>query len=225
MAGPSQPPPTGTGAARDYDAWFESHWGRYAWAVESSLVRTALGAFAGPVLDVGCGTGRSSALLRRSGVTVVGTDPDGGMLGLARPRVDAAVRAEGERLPFDEHAFATSVALTVLEFVPEPAPVLAEMARVTRPSGTILVGVLNPVSAWGLWRRRRLRTGPWRAARFLSRRDLDRLGRPYGTVSLHEALRAPGWLPGLSWWGPAAERWGRALRAPGAFRVMKIERR
>jgi hypothetical protein len=54
---------------RRYDAWFESPWGRYAWAVESRLVHAALeGSVGRLVLDVDCGTGRSSALLRSPGV-------------------------------------------------------------------------------------------------------------------------------------------------------------
>jgi SAM-dependent methyltransferase len=215
-----------TGDARRYDAWFESPWGRYAWAVESRLLSAALDGSDGRlVLDVGCGTGRSSALLRSAGAHVVGIDPDVGMLGLARARVDSAILAEGERLPFREHAFDTTVAMTVLEFVPDPAEVLAEMARVTRSPGTVVVGALNPRSAWGLWHRRELRAGPWRTARFLSGRDLVRLGRAQGTVSLDQGLHAPGWLPGLARWGPAAERLGRRLRVPGAFRVLTIERR
>ena len=91
--------------------------------------------------------------------------------------------------------------------------------------GRIVVGALNPRSPWGLWHRRELRAGPWGAARFLSGGELVRLGAPHGTVSLDEGLHAPGRLPGLERWGPAAERLARRLRAPGAFRVLTIERR
>jgi SAM-dependent methyltransferase len=214
------------GAAESYDAWFESAWGRYAWAVESRLLEAALaGSHGGLVLDVGCGTGRSGALLRRRGAQVVGADPDAGALALAGTRVDAVVLARGELLPFPDRVFATTVAVTVLEFVPEPAAVLAEMARVTRSPGTIVVGALDPRSAWGLWHRRELRTGPWRAARFLRGGELVALGRAHGPVSTSEGLHAPGRLPGLDRWGPVLERAGRALGIPGAFRVMRIERR
>jgi SAM-dependent methyltransferase len=168
------------------------------------------------VLDVGCGTGRSSTLLGGAGAHVVGIDPDAGMLGLARARVGSAIRAEGERLPFRDRVFDTTVAVTVLEFVRQPAEVLAEMARVTRSPGRIVVGALNPRSAWGLWHRRELRSGPWAGARFLSGRDLVRLGRVHGTVALEEGLHAPGRLPGLDRWGP---RWrsggGGACGSPG----------
>lgn len=215
-----------SGDAEAYDAWFGSPWGRYAWGVESRLLHAALGgAEQGLVLDVGCGTGRSSALLRGPGTHVVGIDPDPGMLSLALPRVDAALLAEGERLPFRDRVFDAAMAVTVLEFVREPAELLAEMARVTRSPGRIVIGALNPRSPWGAWHRRELQAEPWRTARFLSGPDLVGLGAAHGTVALAEGLHAPGRLPGLERWGPGAERLARRLPVPGAFRVLTIERR
>lgn len=215
-----------TADARSYDAWFDSPWGRYAWAEESRLLHAALEGSGGRRgLDVGCGTGRSSAVLREHAAYVAGIDLDAGMLGLGQTQVDSAILAEGERLPFSEHAFDTTIAVTVLEFVRKPAEVVAEMVRVTRSPGRIIIGALNPRSPWGLWHRRELHTGPWRGARFLAGEDLVRLGRAHGLVSLDQGLRAPGRLPGLARWGPAAERVGRRLRIPGAFRVLTIERR
>ncbi|MFP3901402.1 MAG: class I SAM-dependent methyltransferase [Acidimicrobiia bacterium] len=215
-----------TGDARSYDAWFDSPWGRYAWAEESRLLHAALEGSGGRRgLDVGCGTGRSSALLREHASYVVGIDPDPGMLGLGRAHVDAAILATGERLPFSDHAFETTVAVTVLEFVRTPAEVVADMVRVTRSPGRIVIGALNPRSPWGLWHRRELHTGPWRTARFLTGQDLARLGRAHGRVTLDQGLHAPGRLPGLARWGPAVERVGRRLRVPGAFCVLTIERR
>jgi SAM-dependent methyltransferase len=212
------------GDAQLYDAWFESPWGRYAWAVESELLGARLAGVDGRlVLDVGCGTGRSSALLRDLGARVVGIDPDPGMLGLVGDRADAALLAYGERLPFDDGAFDVSVAVTVLEFVRDPAEVLAEMSRVTRSPGTIVVGALNPRSPWGVWHRRELRAAPWTSARFLPSSELVGLGRVHGTVSLDEGLRVPGRLPGLGVWGQTAEWLGRHVRIPGAFRVLTIE--
>ncbi len=213
------------GKAERYDAWFDTPWGRYAWALESELVGERLGRVASRlVLDVGCGTGRSAAVLGGLGARVVGVDPDAAMLAAARRRLDAPVLAVGERLPFPDRAFDATIAVTVLEFVQDPAEVLAEMARVTRSPGTIVVGALNPRSAWGLWHRRELRGPPWTAARFLTGAALTRLGAPHGAVSLHETLRAPGMLPGLARWGAKAEQLARRARVPGAFRTLTIER-
>lgn len=52
------------GAARRYDSWFDSPWGSHAWLVETRAVLAALGpAKGGRVVDIGCGTGRLTALL------------------------------------------------------------------------------------------------------------------------------------------------------------------
>ena len=209
-----------------YDTWFDSPWGRYAWALESRLVGDRIGDVAGRrILDVGCGTGRGGAVARALGAHVVGADPDRAMVAVARERVDATVIARGEQLPFRDHDFDVVMAVAVFEFVSDPPRVLAEMARVTRSPGTIVVGVLNPHSGWGLWHGRRLRSGVWGDARFVAAADLAQLARTYGAVTVDETLRAPGWLPGLLAWGPGLERLGQFLGVPGAFRVVTINRR
>lgn len=213
------------GKAERYDAWFDTPWGRYAWALESALVSERLGDLSGRLLlDVGCGTGQSGAVARGLGARVVGLDPDRAMLAAARGRVDAPVLAVGERLPFRDHAFDATIAVTVLEFVQDPAAVVAEMARVTRSPGTVVVGALNTRSAWGLWHRSELRGPPWTEARFLSGPALARLAAPHGAVTVDDTLHAPGMLPGLARWGPCVERLARRARVPGAFRVVTIER-
>ena len=191
--------------------------GRQHWLARAGLRRR--------VLDVGCGTGRAGAAVHAVGAYVVGVDPDPAMLSIAQARVDVTVVARGERLPFRDGCFDAVLAVAVLEFVADPAGVLGEMARVTRSSGTVVVGVLNPRSAWGLWHRRRRRAGMWPDARFVATGDLARICRAHGAVSVEETLRAPGRLPGLGVWGPTVERLGRRLGLPGAFRVVTIDRR
>lgn len=209
-----------------YDAWFEAPWGRYAWALESELVGREMGDVAGlRVLDVGCGTGRAGAVARARGASVVGADPDPAMVAIARERIDAVVAARGEQLPFPDRCFDAAVAVTVLEFVADPPTVLAEMGRVTRSPGTIVVGLLNARSPWGRRHGPGRRSGMWQEARFLATAEMAALGRRYGTVAVTDTLRAPGWLPGLSVWGAALEWLGQRLGVPGAFEVLTIDRR
>ena len=51
--------------------------------------------FGGPVLDVGCGTGRVTFHLARRGVCIVGIDSSAAMLGHARARLERQPRLEG----------------------------------------------------------------------------------------------------------------------------------
>lgn len=218
--------PTWTGDAVAYDAWFDTPWGRHAFAVETAEVRRACGDLAGHrLLDAGCGSGRFSAALADRHTMAVGVDLDPAMLDLARRRVTGGcVRGAVERLPFPDGSFDLTLAVTVLEFVPDPASAVAELARVTRDGGRIVIGALNPHSPWGLANQRRLRAGVWCHARFLGRRELRALGTPHGRTTLHGALYAPGALPCLSRIGPLLETAGRAAPGWGAFQVLAIER-
>ena len=210
----------------DYDAWFDTPWGRYAFAIESATVLRAAGDLAGRrVLDAGCGTGRFTAALGNEHATVVGVDPDRGMLRLARARATGGcARTAVEYLPFPDESFDVTVAVTVLEFVADPAAAVAELARVTRDGGRIIVGALNPRSPWGLANHRRLRSGAWCQARFLTRRELRQLAAPHGTAMFHGSLYAPSLFPGLPVIGPVLESLGRLAPTFGAFQVLVVDK-
>lgn len=213
-------------AAGDYDAWFDEPWGRYAFAVESAAVLRAAGALDGTrALDAGCGTGRFGAALSGRHAVTVGIDPDPDMLSLACSRVAGrCARGAVEYLPFPDATFDLTLAITVLEFVADPAIATAELARVTRRGGRIVIGALNPHSPWGLANRRRLRSAAWRNARFLGPAALRSLGTPHGHSTLHAALYAPGAFPGLAVLGPALEAIGKTTPAWGAFQVLVIDK-
>ncbi|GGL86711.1 class I SAM-dependent methyltransferase [Nakamurella endophytica] len=95
----------------------------------------------GRVLDVGCGTGVLTAeLARRVGEgRVAGIDPSASFVDAARgrlPGVDIR-RGVGEDLPWPDATFDAALAQLVVHFLSDPAAGLAEMARVTRPGGTV----------------------------------------------------------------------------------------
>jgi SAM-dependent methyltransferase len=209
--------------ARRYDAWFETGWGRYAWRVESAAVLAALGPVAGHrIVEVGCGTGRLAALLADRGATVVGVDVDAAMLAVAATRAAGRlVRADAGRLPLPDATADAAVAVATLEFTTDPARVLAEMARVTRPGGRLVVAVLNPRSLWG-WAARVRHRSPYRDGCFLSRDRLLALGRRHGTAALRGVLFAFERLPWLPMFGPVLETAGRLAPRLGAMRILTI---
>ena len=211
--------------AHAYDRWFDKPWGRHAFAVEFEAVRGALPRRSGlRVLDAGCGTGRFAAELADLGATVIGVDADPSMLGLASPRLEGrCARAHVESLPFPDGTFDVVMAITVLEFVSDPATVMAELVRVTRPGGRVVVGALNPHSPWGVANRRRLRSAAWCEARFLSHGDLERLAAPYGPATIDASLYAPGAFPGLTLVGPWLEFLGHLAPRFGAFKLVVVE--
>lgn len=103
-------------------------------------------ALGGRVLEVGVGTGLS---LRHYGphVRVTGIDYSHDMLRLAREKVarqklagvETLRQMDARTLDFPDGAFDCVVAMYLISVVPEPDRVLAEMARVCRPGGEILI--------------------------------------------------------------------------------------
>jgi len=218
-------PPIGDAVAA-YDRWFDSPWGRYAFEVERATLERAVGPVdSRSVLDVGCGTGRFTAAMEQHAGSVAGVDLDPAMLAVAARRVKASLFvADAGCLPFEVATFDVTVAVTLCEFVTDPHVVVGELNRVTRPGGRIAIGALNPLSPWGVARRRRLQRPPWQTAHFFTRRELEALGRPFGRVTLHAALFAPGAIPGLGRIAPVLEGLGRACSRFGAFQVLVIDK-
>ncbi|MGY1620599.1 class I SAM-dependent methyltransferase [Geodermatophilus sp. SYSU D00965] len=94
-------------------------------------------------LDVGCGTGAltEAVLAACAPESVLGVDPSAAFLGHATAHVrdPRASFREGDAraLPVADRSVDAVVSALVLNFVPEPAAALAEMARAARPGGVV----------------------------------------------------------------------------------------
>ncbi|MGX9889818.1 class I SAM-dependent methyltransferase [Streptomyces sp. NPDC002276] len=94
------------------------------------------------ILDIACGTGIVTERLLRPERTVVGVDRSPGMLSLTGRRIPGGVvRGDATRLPFAPDAVDAVVIVWLLHLLPDPAPVLAEAARVLRPGGVLITTV------------------------------------------------------------------------------------
>ena len=102
-------------------------------------------------LDVGCGEGRFCRMLSAEGVACTGIDPTPALIAHAQERDPAGhyIEASGEALPFDEASFDLVVSYLSLIDMPEITVPIAEMARVLRPGGTLLVANLNGFNTAG----------------------------------------------------------------------------
>ncbi len=111
----------------------------------------------GRVLDLGCAFGYGTAMIARRH-EVYGVDASATFIERARrrhPQIPFQV-ASAESLPFADAYFDAVLLLDVLEHVRREQPVLAEIARVLRPGGTLVLsvphkGVLQWLDSLNVW--------------------------------------------------------------------------
>lgn len=127
----------------------------------------------GRVLELGAGTGLNLDHYGDAVTELVLTEPDPHMAKRLRSRVDAAelpfgvevVEVGAESMPFEDRSFDTAVSTLVFCTIPDPRKAAAEVARLMRPDGQLLL--LEHVRA-----REEGRLSRWQ----------DRLERPWGWV-------------------------------------------
>jgi ubiquinone/menaquinone biosynthesis C-methylase UbiE len=108
-------------------------------------------------IDVGTGTGALAFALAPRVRDVVAVDGDPAMIEKAResaPPNVTLVEADATKLPFEGGSFDLSATLRTLHHVRRPELVVAELVRVTRPGGTLLVidqiAPVDPLEAFAL---------------------------------------------------------------------------
>jgi SAM-dependent methyltransferase len=98
------------------------------------------------VLDVAAGTGNAAIPAAQAGAQVIATDLTPELFAAGRERaVDAGVAiewiaADAEDLPFEDARFDRVLSSLGVQFAPRHEVVAAELVRVTRPGGTIVLG-------------------------------------------------------------------------------------
>jgi ubiquinone/menaquinone biosynthesis C-methylase UbiE len=116
---------------------------------EEPVVRSFLdGIEAGLALDVGCGTGRLARLLGHLGHRVIAIDASTEMLVRARTNTPgvALVRGDLRRLPIEDRRIDVVVCGLALTHVPTLREPIAELARVLRPGGHLVLSDVHPVA-------------------------------------------------------------------------------
>lgn len=113
----------------------------------------------GRLVEFGCGTGFYTEVLAKKADTLLATDISPGMIDIARRRVSApnvtfqAEDCQGTSLP--DGSFDTAFVSLVMHFT-VPDQTVAEMHRILRPGGTLILVNLDPQALTGLMRIRSL---------------------------------------------------------------------
>jgi len=110
----------------------------------AEIRREALAGASGEVLEIGFGTGLNLPHYPAAVTALTAVDPNPGMTGIARRRLDGApfpVRVEtvaAEELPFAAASFDVAVSTWTLCSIPEPERALSEVRRALRPGGRLI---------------------------------------------------------------------------------------
>jgi len=123
------------------EPWYEHLYGALHAIVRAELAPPA-GRHPPRALDAGCGTGFQAAVLESLGYRTHGLDISAGLLAVARRRRGSVVLARGdiEALPYADGTFDTVTCCgSTLSFIDAPASALAEIGRVLRPGGLLLL--------------------------------------------------------------------------------------
>ena len=197
-------------AVRKYEAWFATPRGAYAFHMECLLLEQALSAWPRrhqKLLEIGCGPGFFLDRFWRAGFAVSGVDGSPAMIDAARARVGEYADlhlAQADHLPFDDKEFDFAAILTMLEFHPDPAKVIAEAARVARKG--LLICFLNRLSFYYLTNGRKrpdssnvLRQAHWFTPCEMRRLIRDALGPRQ--ITPYSVLAGPPltWRKGFAW--------------------------
>jgi len=181
------------------------------------------------VLDVAAGIGRDARALAERGIRVTNAEPSKLLTELEALVAEreswkdlgasvTRVRTWGEALPFRDASFGASFCKGSLDHFDDPVRCIAEMARVTRPDGRVVLAVANMNALALRWMRRLESRGSASRCRRPGRRHWDApadhmtrydpaLLRSQAERHLHIEV----WMGVSMLWGTRA--WQRILRA------------
>jgi len=151
------------------------------------MVKPHLGDLNGlKVLEIGCGRGGFSRYLHEQGADLVAADFSESAVAITqrllgdRPRCKVHT-ADIQNIPYPEGEFDLVISLETLEHVPDPERALAELVRVTRKGGKMIITTPNYFGGLGMYRTYRL----------LTRRSYTEVGQPvYTPVTLKDRVRS-----------------------------------
>jgi len=94
-------------------------------------------------LDVGCGTGSFTELILERGApnAISAIDPSDDQIAFAKSKSSAKQidyrKGDAMSLPYDQNEFDVAVLALVIQYIPDPARAISEIARVVRKDGTV----------------------------------------------------------------------------------------
>ncbi|MBI5288025.1 MAG: class I SAM-dependent methyltransferase [Chloroflexi bacterium] len=119
------------------------------WRMEQAFIDQAKDGPGGLLLDIACGHARHCMELRAHGWDFIGIEPSPEMVRRAREWTAAAgdpaemMYGIGELLPFKDESFDRILCMSSLDHFANPDVGMREMARILKPDGRIVIGLVN----------------------------------------------------------------------------------
>ncbi len=131
--------------AQAYDDWFDRSFGAGAFSLELESIRRLVRKAPPDSLEIGVGTGRFARALDIR----FGMDPSRRVVAYAKERGIRTVQAAAESLPFRAASFSSVFMIATVCFLDEPRRAFAEINRILRPEGMLVLGLILRDSKWG----------------------------------------------------------------------------
>jgi SAM-dependent methyltransferase len=138
--------------------WMSGDYGHFATYLEPGALEFLSRIHIEPgarILDVACGAGQTAIPMSRAGAKVTGVDIATNLIEQARARAQAENldarfdEGDAELLPYEDGSFDIVISLIGAMFAPRPELVAAELKRVCRPGGKIIMGNWTPTGFVG----------------------------------------------------------------------------
>ena len=155
--------------ALDYDNWFERH--KIAYQSELLAIKQAI-----PLqksgIEIGVGTGRFAEYFDIKH----GVEPSENMAIIAEQRGIKVIRAVAEELPIESEAFDFALLVTTVCFLSDIPKAFAEIRRILKPQGVIILAIIDRKSELGKkYEMRKAENKFYKDAHFHSTKDITDL--------------------------------------------------
>ena len=197
--------------AEEWIAWARAPGHDAFWMYRSAFF-DLVGKGSGEALDIGCGEGRVSRLLKELGYRVTAADPVTRFIEAAQEMqsADHYEVAAAAALPFQDPSFDLVVAYNMLMDVEDVPAAVKEIRRVLKPSGTLIVSIVHPFADRGHF------AGPEADAPFLV------LGSYFGRERFEGVEEKNGLRMHFAGWSQPLEAYMAALTEAG-FAVTQLK--
>ncbi len=135
----------------DYASWREKRiWQERYQTERLALIKRFGGELANTrILEISCGMGGTLVALAQAGAQPVATEFNRDYCQISKHRAARydlnlpILNAVGEAVPFADNSFDLAICWDIVEHVQDPAAMLAELRRVIRPGGRVLLTIIN----------------------------------------------------------------------------------